>query len=114
MTQGTVNNFMASEKIKLNVIPNSDGWHTFFIQVHSNNLMMVDEIEEKNIIPLKIAWKKKEQPGKTDFSVYTNIELKKQSEKINSPDQQQEFTVDKWTSPVEPQGYIKGRDNDCL
>ena len=27
---------------------------------------------------------------------------------------QREFPVSKWIMPAEPQGYIKGNDNDCL
>jgi hypothetical protein len=41
----------------------------------------------------------------------TVIKLPVKKEPVIPP---KEFPVNKWIMPQEPQGYIKGNDNDCL
>lgn len=76
---------------------------------------MIDEaIEDINIIPFKRVLKKNDPNQMTGLSFYINNEIKKLPEKKNLSAQQMELPFEEWTTPSEPHGYIKCRDNDFL
>lgn len=75
---------------------------------------MIVAMKDINVIPFKRVLKKNDQNRKTDFSFSIDSEIKNLPKKKNPPAQQPEFPFDEWTTPSEPHGYIKGRDNDFL
>lgn len=75
--------------------------------------MLVSEVtEDINIIPFNKVLKKK-PPEKSGF--FFNLNRQENIPGVMKlPDDQQELPVDEWIMPDQPQGYIKGRDNDLL
>ena len=74
---------------------------------------MIDLLEDINVIPFKRVLKKDDQRRKTGLFPI-DIKIKNIPEKKNLPSEQLEFPFDEWTTPSQPHGYIKGRDNDFL
>lgn len=74
---------------------------------------MIVAMEDINVIPFKRVLKNDDQHRKTGLFPI-DIKLKNIPEKKNPPGEQLEFPFDEWTTPSEPNGYIKGRDNDFL
>jgi hypothetical protein len=75
---------------------------------------MIVAMKDINVIPFKRIFKKNDQNRKTDFSFSIDSEIKNLPEKKIVPIQQLELPFDEWTTPSQPHGYIKGRDNDFL
>ena len=76
-------------------------------------MMLKKAIDDLNIIPFTKVLTKKGLPEKNDFSFYPKMPESKIVE-MKLSDQQEKLPVDEWIMPEQPQGYIKGRDNDIL
>jgi hypothetical protein len=74
---------------------------------------MIVAMKDINVTPFKRVLKKDDQHRKTGLFPI-DIEIKYIPEKKNPPGEQLEFPFDEWTTPSQPHGYIKGRDNDFL
>jgi hypothetical protein len=83
---------------------------------------MTGVIEDIHIIPFKKVTKKIARPDTSGFSFYINRQ--KNISSINRqknipreprlPEEQKEVPFDEWIMPVQPDGYIKGGNNDLL
>ena len=75
---------------------------------------MIGAIEDINFIPFKKIMRGGDLPGRNRFSFYLNSPMIDVSPEPGLPEEQKEFPVDEWKMPVEPEGYIKCRDNGLL
>lgn len=81
-----------------------------FIQVQLNPFTMTNEVvfipqnELPEVNKLEISYP---SSGKETPVIPLPVEKR-------LPPAEKEFPISKWTMPPEPQGYIKGNDNDCL
>jgi hypothetical protein len=75
---------------------------------------MIYAIEDIHVIPFKRVLKKSDQNRKSDFSFSIDSEIENLIKKKNLPAQPPELPFAEWTTPDEPHGYIKSRDNDFL
>ena len=75
---------------------------------------MIGAIEDINMIPFKKVLRKRYRPENTRFSFYLNKQIKNLPPDMSLPDEQEEFPVEEWIMPTQPEGYIKSRDNGLL
>jgi hypothetical protein len=74
-------------------------------------MRMADDL---TIIPFKKVIRKNREVQSNNFSLSVSKRIKHLPQIKNWPDPEEEFPVDKWIMPPQPQRYLKGSDHDFL